>query len=142
VTGRDTHSLHPAGAWLLQADVGDTQEYLKTAVKPGDQVILELLDQQPAADRTPYYAICHDGHTVGLTSEEFGHILDRVLGTRRRPVWPQRIVGLHVELVDTVAGQPSAGQAHGLGSCGLWLRVRVFGLGMLRFGAGEGSEGD
>lgn len=142
VTGRDTHSLHPAGAWLLRADVGDTQEYLKTAVNPGDPVILKLLDQRPGADRTPYYAICHDDHAVGLTSEEFGHILDRVLGTRRRPVWPQRIVGLHVEFVDTVAGQPSAGQAHGLGSCGLWLRVRVFGLGMLRFGAGEGSEGD
>jgi hypothetical protein len=141
VTGPDTHSQHPAGAWLLQAGVGDTQEYLETAVKPGDSVILELLDQQSGADRPPYYAIYHDGHAVGLTSEEFGHILDRILGTRGRPVWPQRITGLHVELVDTVAGQPWAGQAHGLGSCGLWLRVRVFGLGVLRFGTGEGSEG-
>jgi hypothetical protein len=142
VSGRDTHSLHPAGAWLLQADVGDTQEYLKTEVRPGDPVILELLGQRSGADRTPYYAIYHDGHVAGLTSEEFGHMLGRALGAHRRAVWPQRITGLHVELVATVAGHTAVGQAHGLGSCGLWLGVRVFGLGVLRFGNGEDSEGD
>ncbi len=142
VTGRDTHSLHPAGAWLLQADVGETQEYLKTEVRPSDPVILELLDQGPCADPIPYYAIYHEGHAVGLTSEEFGHILGRALRAHRRPVWPRRITGLHVELVATVAGHTTVGQAYGLGSCGLWLGLRVFGLGVLCFGTGEGSEGD
>ncbi len=142
VTGRDTHSLHPAGAWLLQADVGDTQEYLRTEVRPGDPVILELLGQRPSADPAPYYAIYHDGHAAGLTSEEFGHVLGRALGAHRRPVWPRRITGLHVELVATVAGHTTVGQANGLGSCGLWLGIRVFGLGVLRFDTGEGSEGD
>jgi hypothetical protein len=47
-----------------------------------------------------------------------------------------------VELVDTVAGDASVGKAHGLGACGLWLRVRVFGLGVLRFGTSEDPEGD
>lgn len=141
VTGLDTHSLHPAGAWLLQVDVGDTQEYLTTVIKPGDPVTLELLAQQPGGDPVAHYAIYHDGHAVGLTSEEFGMTLGRALGVRRRAVWPQRIDGLHVELVDTVAGLASAGEAHGLGSCGLWLRVRVFGLGVLRFDTGEGPEG-
>jgi hypothetical protein len=142
VTGRDTHSPHPAGAWLVQADVSDTQEYLKTVVRPGDPVILEILDQQPGADDAAHYAIYHEGHAVGLTSEEFGQILGRALGVRRRSAWPQRIGGLHVELVDTVAGDASAGRAHGLGACGLWLRVRVFGLGVLRFSMSEGPEGD
>jgi hypothetical protein len=142
VTGRDTHSPHPAGAWLLQADVSDTQEYLKTVVRPGDPVILEILDQQPGADHAAHYAIYHEGHAVGLTSEEFGQILGRALGARRRSAWPQRIGDLHVEFVDTVAGDASAGKAHGLGACGLWLRVRVFGLGVLRFSTSEGPEGD
>ena len=122
VTGRDTHSLHPAGAWLLQADVGDTQEYLRTAVKPGDPVTLELLMQHLAKDSVAHYAIYHDGHAVGLTSEEFGRALGRALGVRRRATWPQRIDGLHVELVDTVAGharsaRPTAWVAAGSG-CG------------------------
>jgi hypothetical protein len=142
LTGRDTHSQHPAGSWLLQADVGATQNYLKTEVMPGDPVILELLDQRPGLGPTPHYAIYHDSHPAGLTSEEFGHILGRALGARRRPVWPQRITGLHVELVATVAGHTAVGEAHGLGSSGLWLAVRVFGLGMLHFGIGEGSEGN
>ena len=80
-----------------------------------------------------HYAIDHDGYGVGLTSEGFGRLLGRALGPRSRAFWPQRIEGLHAELVDTVAGDASVGQAHGLGSCGLWLRVRVFGLGVLRF---------
>jgi hypothetical protein len=142
VTGRDTHSLHPAGAWLLQADVGDTQQYLRNVVRPGDPVVLDILNQQPGGDPAGHYAIYHDGHAVGLTSEEFGRTLGRALGVRRRTAWPQRIGGLHVELVDTVAGLASAGQAHGLGGCGLWLRVRVSGLGVLRFGTGEAPGGD
>jgi hypothetical protein len=142
VTGPDAHSLHPAGAWLLRADVGDTQEYIRTVVKPGDPVTLEFLAQQPDEDPTARYAIYHDDHPVGLTSEEFGRTLGRALGERRRDAWPQRIDGLHVELVDTVAGLASVGQAHGLGCCGLWLRVRVFGLGVLRFNTSESPEGD
>lgn len=142
VIGRDAHPLHPAGAWLLEADVGDTQDYLRTMVKPGDPVALELLREQPCGSSAAHYAIYHDGHAVGLTSKEFGRALGRALGVRRRTPWPQRIDGLHVELVDTAAGLAWVGEADGLGSCGLWLRVRVFGLGVLRFGTGEGPEGD
>ena len=142
VTGRDTHSLHPAGAWLLPVDVGDTQEYLRTMVKLGDPVILRRLDQQPRGHAASYYSICHNDHAVGLTSEEFGLGLERTLRVHSRTALPWQIDSLHVELVDTVAGLPSVGQAHGLGHSGLWLRVRVFGLGLLRFGSGERPEGD
>lgn len=141
VTGRDTHSLHPAGAWLLRADVGNTQEYLRTEVRPGDPVILEFHGQQADGDPAAHYAIYHNSHAVGLTSEQFGRELGCALGVPRRATWPQRIDGLHVELVDTVAGLASVGQAYGMGCSGLWLRVRVFGLGVLHFGTGEGPEG-
>jgi hypothetical protein len=142
VTGQDADSAHPAGAWLLQADVGHTQEYLRTVVRPGDPVILKLHGQQPGRDPAAHYAIYHDGHAVGLTSDRFGQALGRALGVSRRATWPRRIDSLHVELVDTVAGIASLGQAYGLGGCGLWLRVRVFGLGVLHFSTSEGSEGD
>jgi hypothetical protein len=140
VTGLDTQSLYPAGARLLPVDVGNTQEYLRTVVKPGDPVTLQFLVERSVEDPTAHYAVYHDGQAVGLTSEEFGRMLGGVLGVRRRGAWPRRIDGLHVELVDTVAGLASIGQAYGLGCCGLWLRVRVFGLGVLRFGTGP--EGD
>jgi hypothetical protein len=141
VAGRDTHSWHPAGAWLLTADVAETQEYLRAAVGPGDPIVLELLNQR--ADESPvvHYAIHHGHRPVGLTSEEFGRLLGSVLRVRHPSAWPRRIDGLHVELVDTVAGDASVGRAHGLGACGLWLRVRVFGLGTLQFGNSDSPEG-
>lgn len=140
VTARDTHSLHPAGAWLLRTDPRDTQTYLGTMVRPGDPVTLQRLSQQTEEEPEARYAICHDGHEVGLTSKEFGQLLGRALGVRSRAAWPRRIDGLHVELVDTVAGDASVGQAHGLGGSGLWLRVRVFGLGILRFNDPKGAD--
>lgn len=137
VTGRDTDALHPAGSWLLSADVQDVQEYLSTEVKPGDQVALKLLDQRPSEAQTGHYAIWHGTRPVGMTSDEFGQLLGRVLHGRFSTGWPQQIDDLRVEFVDTVAGDFSLGRAHGLGSCGLWLRIRVFGLGVLRFGNGN-----
>jgi AAA domain/UvrD-like helicase C-terminal domain len=141
VTGRDTHALHPAGSWLLSADVRDIQEYLDTEVEPGDPVTLKLLDQRLGEAQVGHYAIWHGTRPVGLTSDEFGQLLGRVLSGRYPVGWPRQIDGLRVELVDTVAGDGLSGRAHGLGSCGLWLRMRVFGLGALRFGNGNSLKG-
>ena len=141
VTGRDTHALHPAGSWLLIADVPGIQEYLRTGVRPGDPVTLKLLDQPFGEAHAAHYAIYHGPRAVGLTSDEFGQQLGRVLPGRRPGDWPRQIDSLHVELVDTVAGDGSSCRAHGLGSRGLWLRIRVFGLGTLRFGDGNSLEG-
>ena len=38
-----------------------------------------------------------------------------------------------VEAIDTVAGTEAASKRTGLGCSGMWLRVRVSGLGFLRF---------
>jgi hypothetical protein len=141
VAGRDTHSWQPAGAWLLTADVAETQEYIRTTVRPRDPVALKLLDQRAGESPVAHYAIYHGHQPVGLTSDEFGRLLGSALRVRHPSVWPRRINGLHVELVDTVAGDGSVGRAHGLGACGLWLRVRVFGLGTLQFSNGDSPEG-
>lgn len=141
VTGRDTHALHPAGSWLPNADVREIQHHLGTEVKPGDPVTLKLLSQGRGEASAGHYAIWHGTTFVGLTSEEFGRLLGRVLPGRYPVGWPRQIDGLRVEFVDTVAGDGSSGRAHGLGSCGLWLRIRIFGLGVLRFGDANTLEG-
>jgi hypothetical protein len=140
LTGRDTHSLHPAGAWLIEADVGETQHYLGTMVKPGDPLMIELSHQSVDGKPIAYFTVSHNGRPVGLTSEKFAMTLRRALGNHSRPVWPRRISGIHVELVDTVAGHASVGRKYGLGANGLWLRVRMFGLGVLQFEATAGPE--
>jgi len=140
VLGRDTDSLNPMGAWLLETDVGWTQEYLRHAITPGDPVTVELLHESRDGAPVAYYVVLHKGTPVGLTSDEFARTLHLALGGRGQVRWPRFIDGLHVEFVDTVVGHVSAGRAHGLGGNGLWMRVRVFGLGTLRFHAGqEGS---
>ena len=58
-------------------------------------------------------------------------MLGRVLGMRRRAVWPRQIDGLHVELVDTVAGL-------GIGRPGPWpgqLRALAAGQSLRAWGA-------
>jgi hypothetical protein len=142
VTGRDIHSLHPAGAWLIEADVGETQHYLETMVEPGDPLMLELSHRSVDGEPVVHFTVSHDGRPVGVTSEEFARTLRLALRYRARPVWPRRIRGVHVELVDTVAGHASVGRKYGLGASGLWLRVRMFGLGILEFGATAGPEGN
>lgn len=134
VTGQDVDATQPAGAWQLEEPVRDVQEYLGAQVRPGDPVELRLVGGSRHDSPVAHYDICHDGHVVGLTSEEFGRSLGLALDARRQGGWPERIEGLHVELVDTVAGDASAGRSHGLGCSGMWLRARVFGLGVLRFG--------
>jgi hypothetical protein len=137
VMGRDTDSLNPVGAWLLETDVRWTQEYLRHAITPGDPVAVELLHESSDGDPVAQYVVRHQGTPVGLTSDEFARTLRRALGGRGQVRWPLFIDGLHVEFVDTVVGHESVGRAHGLGGNGLWMRVRVFGLGALRFHAGQ-----
>jgi hypothetical protein len=142
VTGTDTHSLHPAGGWLMEADVSETQHYLETSVQPGDPLVLELTHRSADGEPTAYFTVYHSQRPVGMTSEEFAKALRLVLRHCGQPMWPRRIRAVHVDLVDTVAGHASVGRKYGLGANGLWLRVRMFGLGILEFTARAGPEGD
>lgn len=129
--GTDVHALHPAGAWLVRADVLETQSYIRASVNPGDSVDLVLREGSREAS-APHYSILHRGRPVGITSERFGEALQRGLGTASRR-WPTRITQLRVELVDTVAGLESVGRQCGTGAHGVWARVRICGLGVLSF---------
>lgn len=140
VTGQDVDAVEPAGTWLLGERPREIQEYLSSAVRPGDPVEFQLVKGRRDGESTARYDIHHASHVIGRTSEGFGQVLGRLAGGRRQTRWPERIEGLHVELVDTVAGDASVGRSHGLGSSGMWLRARVFGLGSLSLHGGEGTE--
>lgn len=139
VLGTDVHGLHPAGSWLIDADVFDTQTYIRTNVRPGDPVDLVLAKTTEAGELAAYYGVYHGGRPVGVTSAAFGTTLHRVLGGKASLRWPTRIDAARVEVVDTVAGHESVGKATGLGAHGLWARVRISGLGVLSFD--QSSEG-
>jgi hypothetical protein len=139
VLERDSDSSHPAGTWQFEDDARALQEYLAECVTPGDPVELLLADPSPGESAPSYFVIRHGGRPVGATSDEFGSLLQRLLGPGKSP--PVLISGLHVELVDSVAGNAMLGRQHGLGAHGIWGRLRVFGLGTLCFGrADQGGE--
>ena len=132
VRGDDSHKLDPAGAWGYGASVPQTQDYIRAQVRAGDAVNLRLvLGRAADAQSCAHYAVYHGETFVGLTCEEFGRDLRRVLARHRN--WefdfPPQLEKLRVDAVDTVAGRPDTGRKHGLGERGLWLRVRVGGLG-------------
>lgn len=132
----DVHSLDPVGAFLLQeVDGTGAQEYLWTDVGPGDPVTLELLRATSSAMPRVFYKVLHNRIPIGITTESFGGVLFRTLRLhgRWRVRWPSRIEDLFVESIDTALGSPAAGQRVGLGRSGLWLRVRLAGLGRLVF---------
>jgi hypothetical protein len=130
VLGSDSDAIRPAGSWP-DDDPRDLQRYLLTTVRPGDPVELGRVDATRGEEH-PRYVIWHAGRGIGTTSEHFGADLRRLLGQRAEP--PRAVRGLHVEMVDTVAGDPSEASRVGLGAHGMWARVRVFGLGTLVFG--------
>ena len=135
VRGDDVHKDDPAGAFVLSESPIALQDYIQIAVKPGDSVVLSrrfaIIDGE---DRT-FYLIQHNDREVGITSKLFGGMLFSVLRINQgwEVKWPSRIEGLHVESIDTVAGLPTISRAAGLGGCGVWLRVRVCGLGRFVF---------
>jgi hypothetical protein len=138
VFGSDVDAVHPAGSWLIEEDPRALQRYLHESVRPGDRVELALLDGDGWTE-VPYFVVSHARQPVGVTSEGFGTDLTKILGRDRRP--PTSIFGLHVESVDTVAGDAVWAWQSGLDRHGIWNRARVFGLGLLDFAPSSG-QGD
>jgi len=136
VRGADVHSGDPAGGFLLSgSEPLETQQYIAASVRPGDPVTLRLLDDD-SSEPGPYYVIEHEGRSVGVTSSRFAEELSRLFhgrSSKGKPLWPEEIQHLHVEEVDSVAGSRATGKRWGLGISGIWLRVRVSGLGSLVF---------
>lgn len=137
VRGEDVHRDDPAGGFVIRESPIALQDYIRTAVKPGDPVVLMRRFAIVDGEDRAFYLIEHNGKPVGVTSTSFGGTLLSVLRINAgwEVKWPSRIEGLHVESIDTVAGLPTASRAAGLGGCGVWLRVRVYGLGRFVFEA-------
>lgn len=136
VRGEDVDSTEPAGAVIISGlRPVVIQDYIRGIVKIGDQVLLKRVETFTSGEPRTFYVIEHRGTPVGVTSCSFGSVLFSVLKINRRWEirWPTQIEGLHVEGIDTVAGLPSISRRAGLGGCGVWLRVRVYGLGKLAF---------
>lgn len=135
VIGQDADSVYP-GAGEDAGEVIESQSYMLGGVLPGDAAELVLIDSSRRASAR--YRILHNGRAVGVTSERFTEHVTRTVGADAR--LPSRISGLHVEMVDTVAGDTIAGRNAGLGAHGLWARVRVFGLGVLEYDGASRRE--
>ena len=137
IVGDDIDPTTPAESGSREPDVAGTQRYVRQHVFTGDGVALVGSGAQ-GENGAPLYQVQHNGVVVGATRESFGNTLVRAgLG---KGGWPTRFEGLHVEVVDTVAGHPSLSRRFGLGHHGLWNRVRVFGLGRIRYHSGEDHE--
>jgi hypothetical protein len=139
IRGGDCQALDPAGAFGFDGDVAAIQAYLQNSVRAGDPVELTSVDVMDAEHvQRKHYVVQHAGNYIGITSIDAFHQMQVALWPPKafgkfELRWPSRIGGLHVETVDTVAGSPATSRKHGLGISGLWLRVRVSGLGTLHF---------
>ncbi|OOL32924.1 DNA helicase [Rhodococcus rhodochrous] len=128
---RDVNKIVPAG-YSEVSEVHDIQNYLREMVRIGDAVELRRLHDMPmASDQTPPYGIFHEGREIGEVSEVFRWELHRVLQPFPRAEvtsWPERISGLRVDLIESVAGSDVVAERAGLGTQ-IWLAPRLAGLG-------------
>ncbi|GII52788.1 hypothetical protein Pth03_11770 [Planotetraspora thailandica] len=134
--GEDVLAEDPAGAVGFTADPSHVQAYLAAKVLPGDTVsLIEGFATGPG--QPPPYIVEHHGTHIGITSKVFAWGLREVLPGHDRRKWPESIEDVHVDCVETVVGSEAAGQNHGLGWSGVWLRPRIVGLGRFNWGSKE-----
>ncbi len=136
IRGDDVHHNDPPGGFpTAGSDALELQRYIAENVKSGDKV--ELVFRSIVDEDFPgfSYEIVHNGTLIGIMSRRFAldffHTLS--LGWKGRNSWPSVITGARVETLDTVSGTQGTGRRCGLGESDIWLRVRVSGLGHLKF---------
>lgn len=131
VRGDDTDPALPASDPAHVGDPVATQRYIRTSVHRGDPVDLRLRMAWVDHEERAVYDVIHEGQVVGTTRASFGGTLFRVLKVNRgwEVRFPSWIRGLRVQDIDSAAGTEAESVRSGLGPSGLWLRVRVSGLG-------------
>ena len=143
IRAEDFESLRPFGRGIFQVDAARIQDYLEHHVKPGDPVELQLVHVRESEEPVPFYTAQHEATAVAETTEHFGRLLAKRLGTNRdNRRWPARLTGVAVDGIETVAGSSSEGKASGLGAAGLWLRPRLIGLADLQWYETDNAEGE
>ncbi|MFI7534363.1 UvrD-helicase domain-containing protein [Streptosporangium sp. NPDC049376] len=130
--GGDVLTEHPAGTLDFEGDAVELQEYLATIVQPGDAVKLERLFPEPIGVlESPPYLVLHNGRSIGTASEQFRKDLYTHLKNGKNYIprnFPALISGVHVDTLETVAGNAAAGVRAGLNAHGVWLAPRLVGL--------------
>ncbi|MFS0703406.1 UvrD-helicase domain-containing protein [Cellulomonas sp. 179-A 9B4 NHS] len=116
VRGDDLDRTRPPGI-----DAERTQLHLRDHVRTGDSV--QLVHDWTSGD-TPFWDVHHKGVPIGRTKAEFGEAVRRILHGDVR----MDLRGVHVECVETVAGDPVEDLQGGVGRHGLWLAPRLVGL--------------
>ncbi|UQX03988.1 UvrD-helicase domain-containing protein [Streptomyces sp. RerS4] len=133
LSASDVSHEQPPGCEELHEDAAVVREFLLTGVAPGDPARLELLHGIPvAADQSPPYAVVVGDRRIAVVSERFRGDLFRLLRRNAHASvdrWPPLITGLRVDGVESVAGDPAATEAAGLGGHGAWVAPRLCGLG-------------
>jgi hypothetical protein len=134
VKAADVDTSEPVTALAENSQVIDTQGYIEHEIRVGDVL---------AANRITYrdengieqarYTFLHKEKPVAITSTQACLLYKEALRSPRawgdyKAHWPRTLRGLRVEGIDTVAGSVATSIKHGLGTSGLWLRVRVSGL--------------
>ena len=134
IVGSDSNPEYLEGLGNDPPRVLEVQEKIAASIRRGDplnmkRIIGDLL----------IFDIYWKDVRVGRTTERFGDELHRIVG--RQAVKVDQISGARVEGLDTVSGDPALGKQGGLGTLGIWLRVRPMGLGRLEFQERKSSLG-
>ena len=110
------------------ARVRDMQRAL-TDASPGE-VVTGVVEPVYSTDDVPVFVLrTGAGDELGITNEWFGRAVADEFGYRFRDGWDGAVIeGLRLVAVETVAADPRLTEDAGLGSSGLWLVPRVFGL--------------
>ncbi len=135
IRGEHSWKQDPAGAFAIDGNAEQLQQYIDTEVRTFDPLTLRRLFVDLSEGRRVFYAIEHNGVDVGVV--DIGWIVKQLCRPRSDDNWPASIEGIFVESVDTVAGTSAAGTRAGLTTSGLWLRVRPYGLGRLKWSQSE-----
>ncbi|MGW1546797.1 UvrD-helicase domain-containing protein [Streptomyces sp. NPDC002346] len=139
----DIHREEPPGSHDADTSAVETQTYLLEHVRPGDEVTLRTRHPLPTGPgQSPPYDLVHRDRVIGEASERFRRDLYAVEMISRswEVTWPTEIVGLRVDMVETVAGSTAAGANAGLGGNGVWTAPRITGIGRYRRGERAGEE--
>jgi len=139
VAGDDIDQIYPPGGYIVDGKPWEVQEYIRQSVAPGDEVSLHLVESARNVTNRAFYEARHRDNLIGVTSERFAGELRRTINPVgwQSAKWPQAIIGLRVDSVDTVAGSEVTTRRCDLGVSGIWLRPRLIGLGEVRWSARE-----
>ena len=128
----------PEAITAREKSPAEIQAYIAENVERGDQVELKRVGSNGNRYDAVYH-ILHNDFIIGKTVPNFaGELLNIVRQKYRNGELPSRIGPLPVEGLETVFGDPSIAISKGLKSpAGVWLNVRVGGLGQLKYGEND-----